>query len=476
MKHYEELAGGNGRRIHYRAERFKARDLFKRILPDLAIDNVNYGLQDISLNGLAALAGRGINDYCDVGAQVPVQLGVNGTILHEGIGEVSRIEPTPFGTKVGVRLTDRCINIPQLIAKYQETLIRADLDSGTDAAVVKVPQEYRQICADVLYLLRTYRASLGRFAETRPDAAANAAMFNACEQRMIPRWRELWCRANELVMPLLDDAAVLSATKQFTEFTLTPEFMGGAIWQRSYEKPLGYPGDFQIMNMVYNWQREGSSLFEQLLHRIGLDVAECIATRMVMMRQTIADLVLASGTEPARITSLGCGPAREIVDYLQLRSLPRPLQVTLIDQDHAALSQAYEQTYPEVMRLRGQAMVGCLHASFSQLLKAGELFGKLPAQDLIYTVGLVDYLVPKRAKALAASLFEHLAPGGRLIIGNMRKTATGNLWPMEFLCDWNIIYRDEREMLELVDDLDAADRSLEFDPTGRVIMLSVRKP
>src|SRR5690348_13367648 len=101
MKHYEELAGGNGRRIHYRAERFKARDLFKRILPDLAIDNVNYGLQDISLNGLAALAGRGINDYCDVGAQVPVQLGVNGTILHEGIGEVSRIEPTPFGTKVG---------------------------------------------------------------------------------------------------------------------------------------------------------------------------------------------------------------------------------------------------------------------------------------------------------------------------------------------------------------------------------------
>src|SRR5690349_8563325 len=127
MKHYEELTGGSGRRIYYRAERFKARDLFKRALPDLAIDNIDYALQDISLNGLAALAGRGTNNYSDVGVRVPVQLGVNGTVLHAGVGEISRIEPTPFGTKLGVRLTDRCFNIPQLVAKYQETLIRADL-------------------------------------------------------------------------------------------------------------------------------------------------------------------------------------------------------------------------------------------------------------------------------------------------------------------------------------------------------------
>ena len=119
-------------------------------------------------------------------------------------------------------------------------------------------------------------------------------------------------------------------------------------------------------------------------------------------------------------------------------------ELTLIDQDHDALSHAYEQTLPEVMRLRGRASVNCLHTSFLQLMKADSVFSKL--QDLIYTVGLVDYLSQRRGKALASALYASLAPGGTLIIGNMFETPKGNLWPMEFVCDWNIVYRSEAEM------------------------------
>jgi hypothetical protein len=477
MKHYEELTGGSGRRIYYRAERFKARDLFKRTLPDLAIDNVNYALQDISLNGLAALAGRGINDYCDVGARVPVLLGLNGTILHDGIGEVSRIEPTPFGTKLGVRLTDRCINIPQLVAKYQETLIRADLDGDLAQADGLVAPEYRAVCADVVHLLRTYRTIVERFMSTNPDPTAVDDMYALCEERMLPRWRKIWYRANEIVRPLLDDPAALAAVKRYTELVVTPEFLPGAFIKRAYEKPLGYPGDFQVMQYVYDWQREGRTLYEQLVHRIGLDSAECVTSRMVMVRQAIAAVVNAAPDDgPVHIASLGCGPAKEVVDYLQLRTLPKSVRFTLIDQDHAALSLAYERTYAEVLRLGGKATVNCLHTSFSQLLKAGELFNKLPAQNLIYSVGLIDYLVAKRAKSLIAALYEQLAPGGTLIVGNMFDTLKGTFWTMEFICDWNIIYRSEAEMRALAEDLGAAEVSTEIDPTGCVCMMRIRKP
>lgn len=474
MKHYEELSGERGRTIFYRAERYRARDLFKGALPELTIDQIDHSLEDISLNGLGAGTAPGANEACNVGERVLVNLGIRGVRLFHGTGEIARVDPTPQGAKIGVRLIDGCIGIKQIVAKYQEVLVRTDLDVLTDAASA-VPTEYRRLSADVLHLLRSYRAALMRFAETRPSDAAIAEMMAASEERILPRWRAHWHGANEIVAPLMEDETTRRALKQFTEFVLVPEFMAGPIWRRSYEKPLGYPGDFQIMNMVYAWRREGEQLGDKLVHRLGLDVAECIATRMVMMREAIAGTVLAPRSGPVRITSLGCGPAREVVDYLQLKQLPHPVQFTLVDQDHAALSQAYEQTYPEVMRLHGQASVSCLHTSFIQLLKTGELFGKLALQDLIYTVGFIDYLSARRARLLVRSLFDQLAPGGTLIVGNMMETPIGNLWPMEFLCDWSIIYRDEAAMRALAADLPAAAIDFQLDPTGRVCLLTIRK-
>jgi hypothetical protein len=476
MKTYEELTGAQGRRVFYRAERYRAQDLFKKMVPELTIDRSPYSLHDLSLSGLAAYAPRTSNDVCEPGVRVAVQLGLRGIPLFEGTGEVARTEPTSLGTKIGVKLLE-CLNVPQLVAKYQEVLIRTDLAAFADDLEAGVPAEYRTMCADMLHLLRTYRANLIRFAESHPEPAAIADMLTACEERILPAWRALWYRGNSLVEPLMQDSAALRATKRFTELVVTPEFMAGPIWRRSYEKPLGYPGDYQIMNMVYDWRREGSGPYEQLLHRMGQDAGRFVATRMVMMRQAIAAAMLRPSDHPIRIASLGCGPAREVVDYLDIPDLPQAVQFTLIDQDYDALSLAYERTYPQTIRLRGRASVSCLHASFGQLLNTGELFGKLAPQDLIYTVGLVDYLPRRRARALVTALYQHLAPGGSLIIGNLMKSPQGTLWPMEFLLDWSIVYRDDIEMRALAAAIDGASEvTTGIDSTGTVCFLTVRKP
>jgi hypothetical protein len=118
---------------------------------------------------------------------------------------------------------------------------------------------------------------------------------------------------------------------------------------------------------------------------------------------------------------LGCGPPREVVDYLTIPALPRHrVEVTLIDQDHAGLARAYERALPEIMRRKGRATMRCLHSSFTEFLKVGALFDKLPPQNSIYSVGLIDYLTSRLSKALVESLYERLAPGSRLIIGNIK--------------------------------------------------------
>jgi extracellular factor (EF) 3-hydroxypalmitic acid methyl ester biosynthesis protein len=475
MKSYEELSGSRGRTVFYRPERYRARDVFKGVAPTLALEQVNHTLDDISLSGLGAFLVAGSNEICAVGESVSVELEVMGIPLFEGKGQVARVDPTPFGAKIGLRLVDQCFDIPRLVAKSEEVLVARALDEGA-MAEGRVSPDYRRLCADVVHLLRSYRAALDRIAATHRSAKDAGEMLATCEERILPQWRSLWRSANELVRPIMVDEFALRAAKRFTEMVLTPEFMPGAIWRRSYEKPLGYPGDFEIMNMVYDWQREGDRPFDRLLHRVGLDVAECIATRMVMMRESIARTVSKSAAgSPARIASLGCGSAREVIDYLRLHALPASVNFTLIDQDEGALSGIYERTYAEVTRLRGQANVSCLHASFSDLLKTGELFGKLPPQDLIYSVGLIDYLSDRRAKALVTSLYTQVARGGTLIVGNMFRNDMSNLWPMEFICDWSVNYRDDGEMRALAGELpdDLVDTFL--DPTGRVCLLAARK-
>jgi extracellular factor (EF) 3-hydroxypalmitic acid methyl ester biosynthesis protein len=95
---------------------------------------------------------------------------------------------------------------------------------------------------------------------------------------------------------------------------------------------------------------------------------------------------------------------------------------------------------------------------------------------MIYSVGLLDYLSDRRAAALVRRLYDALAPGGLLIIGNMNETALSNLWPMEFITDWTLHYRDEAQMLAWSQDLHPAMAWTETEATEGVRLLFVRKP
>jgi trans-aconitate methyltransferase len=241
---------------------------------------------------------------------------------------------------------------------------------------------------------------------------------------------------------------------------------------------MGYPGDFQIMNQVYDWERRGNTVYEMLMHRIGLDVAECIKTRMEVVQEHIAETVFAEGREQAaRIMSLGSGPAREVELFLKgVCNTGGHADFTLIDQEEDALRYASERTYPHLLRLAGRYNVQCLNMSFTDILRGTSGLSTLQSQDLIYSVGLLDYLTDRRALGLVHRLYSQLAPGGLLIIGNMNETALSNLWPMEFLADWTLEYRNEAQMLRWVEGLDTAERWTETERTGRVRLLFARKP
>jgi SAM-dependent methyltransferase len=198
---------------------------------------------------------------------------------------------------------------------------------------------------------------------------------------------------------------------------------------------------------------------------------------MHVVRKIIGDVVRAhAGETPVRILSLGCGSAREVELYLRDAQAPDgPVRFTLIDQEQDALAYAYDHAVPLTVSTKPRAKVQALNVSFTDVLRGGPWLEEAGPQDLIYSVGLIDYLIDRRARALAARLYERLAPGGLLIIGNMNETALSNLWPMEFITDWHLFYRTEKDMLAWAESLAKQSAWTETDPTGRVRLLFVRK-
>ena len=79
-------------------------------------------------------------------------------------------------------------------------------------------------------------------------------------------------------------------------------------------------------------------------------------------------------------------------------------------------------------------------------------------------------------RGLIPGAVQALSPGGLLIIGNMNETPMSNLWPMEFIADWTLYYRNEPQMLAWADGLNTAKRWTETDTTGRVRLLYLLKP
>jgi hypothetical protein len=479
MRTYEELTGARGSRVFYRAERFNARDLFQRRPPLVAFGDVYFELDNISMTGLAASRAAGAELSEHEANEVAIVFEGDNEPLFHGKGRIERIERGANATRVALSFTGTPLDISDLVSRYNESLLKRDLNGGLHHALESVAPEYRRHCVDVLHLLRRYKGTLEKFRVEGPEnVERREVLYELCDQRLLPEWRSLWRQGNDLVRPLMGDDRLLQPTKEFTEYVLTPEFMAGHIWERSYRKPLGYPGDYMVMNRVYGWKPQGEGVYERLVDRIGLDVAECIATRMVMIQHLIADTVAAPQSgNPVRVLSLGCGPAQEVQNYLDLTGQARPLQATLVDQDETALSYAYERIFPKIMAKGDGSSVRCLQMSFVELMKVGRIFETLPPQDLIYTVGLVDYLSLRRVQDLTQCLYEKLAPGGRLVIGNMADVELGNQWPMEFICDWNLHYRGKDEIMDFAALLPRhVEREIVPDPTGRVYMLQIRRP
>ena len=237
--------------------------------------------------------------------------------------------------------------------------------------------------------------------------------------------------------------------------------------RRAFVKPRGYPGDAELLDLVYGHGELPTRLPAIAGALYGYEVQMTAAVSVRARRDLLATLIdcVAGEVRAPRVLSVACGHLREGPRSRAVRER-RISAFYALDQDERSLNL--------VAREQGAYGVQPVHGSVRSLLAGDTRFEPL---DLVYAAGLYDYLEHKVAAQLTATLFSMLRPGGRLLVANFAPSLRDAGY-MEAFLDWVLIYRDEPEVERFVEQIpvhEIASRRLFRDAPGNVVYLEVRR-
>ena len=251
---------------------------------------------------------------------------------------------------------------------------------------------------------------------------------------------------------------------------------------RTFEKPRGYAGDYEMVNMIIRNGFEGPSLFAKILHAwfVNQPPAAAHRNRIQYLANSIEreSLRIMRSGQTARIFNFACGPAAEIRELIKARSNHARIDFTLADFDEETLEYVRRSVRQTDGRLPANIAINLIKKSVQQLLKERRrpVLGEADQFDLVYCAGLFDYLPDTTCTALMDAFYDMVVPGGLLIATNV-EPANPLRYGMEYLLDWHLIYRNEKQMQRLYPNAASAhDICVRTDATGVNLFLEVRKP
>lgn len=217
-------------------------------------------------------------------------------------------------------------------------------------------------------------------------------------------------------------------------------FVRGMYIEWSLRKPFGYAGDFKIINDIYQ-NNPTTSGFERLLDNYFQMSAISVAVRNRKedFKRLIRVLIDKRKTNSARVMDIACGPCRDVEEMFSLdKSLSQKVTFDCYDNDNRAIKFAKQRMadFPQVNFFKENAVRLALKKDVTSMIDK--------KYDVIYSAGLFDYFEEKIAIRLVGNLKKLLLLGGSLLIANVRdKYSNPSVHFMEWVGDWNLVYRND---------------------------------
>lgn len=347
----------------------------------------------------------------------------------------------------------------------------------------KILPEYKLVIADMESLLHEMRLWLDQLelgiSGLPPEERLQMERAILLELPAMPVVNSLFGRFETIAASI--PAELVSAHRAFGQRQLHSLLLCAPFIHRTFAKPLGYAGDYEMMNMIVRNQLEGNSLYAKFINSWLLDSVgpQAVRNRVGFLQKRIVNetsrIVRSGGT--ANIFCIACGPAWEAQNFLAESALSDRARFNLLDFNEETLQFAGNKMEEAKKKYNRRTSIELVKNSVQNLLRAGSKGKSNNAEyDLIYCSGLYDYLNDRVIKALNSYLYDQLAPGGLLVVGNFAPcTPVRNF--IEHFLEWFLIYRDGKALASLAPEQASPDDChVSAEPTGANIFLEVRKP
>jgi extracellular factor (EF) 3-hydroxypalmitic acid methyl ester biosynthesis protein len=311
-----------------------------------------------------------------------------------------------------------------------------------------------------------------------PDGRVQQDVFQELSLPLLRKGREYleWFDREAALVP--EDA--VPQHRAFAQAAIHPLVLRAPFVHRTFSKPLGYAGDYEMVNQIVGDPRQGPTSYFQLVNFMFLQagVAQAHRNRIDILYsrlESLAQQAVQAG-RPMRVLNIGCGPAQEIQRLVLQSAYFDQLEFVLVDFSEETL--AYTREKLEGLQHTGkQLRLTTQHESVNQLLKRStqaQVIEESDKFDYVYCAGLFDYLTDRVCARLVRYMALRTRVGGQILFTNVHSSNQERRW-MEYFLEWHLIYRNESEVRKILPE-SLRDIEIFTDVTGVNIFVESRVP
>ena len=242
------------------------------------------------------------------------------------------------------------------------------------------------------------------------------------EKTSLPKLNELFMKFDEEARKVPKELSMFHdflCRKKLHPFMLCSPFL-----HRTYTKPLGYAGDYEMVNMMFHNRWQGQNSYAKMINSFSLqsDTVQAHRNRIAILVQRLEEetRTVTKKGQKIHILNIGCGPAIEIQRFLKDSWLSDKCVLELIDFNPETLAYTENKISAIIKEKKRQTEIKFTQKSIHRLLVEASKKEQHPERfDFIYCAGLFDYLSDKICERLIGLFYRWLRPEGLLLVTNV---------------------------------------------------------
>jgi hypothetical protein len=216
--------------------------------------------------------------------------------------------------------------------------------------------------------------------------------------------------------------------------------------KNGFEKPRGYPGDYLMLEAVYSNRPHAKGIgFCYDKYFLNSPYAVAVRYRKDKLREILKKYIKDSNQENLKIFNIACGSCREIKELPPEVFKGRKITFTCIDWDEEALafSKQAVKTLPENVKFH------FIKEDIFKIIKDSNFINSIGNQDLVYSIGLIDYLPDRILRMFIQFFYELTKEKGVLVLTHKNKEKTFSPLAPDWFCNWKFVSRNKEEVLQI---------------------------